>query len=486
MKQHSVKYNFIMNFILSASQFIFPLITFPYISRILLAEGNGKITFATSVANYFLMVASLGIPTYGIRACAQVRNDRIKLSKTVHELLIINSITTLLVIITYVICIFAVPRFRTDASLFWINGINIVLNIVGMNWLFQALEQYDYITIRSLIFKAISVFLMIIFVRKEQDYLIYGVITVFAAVGSNLFNLLRARCYIDFKWIGNYELIKHLKPILILFAQSVAVSIYTNLDSVMLGFMKTDVDVGYYSAAVKIKTVLVSLVSSLGNVLLPRMSYYAKAGKENDFLMTMQEALNFTLLMSFSLAAYFSLFSDECIRFLAGNGYTGAVIAMQIITIAVIPIGVTGVLGVQVLTAIEKEKYVLYSVIVGAVLDFVLNLIFIPIWGAAGAALATTVAEFCVLIVQLFFTRELMFRIRKELRGHIYLILTSISIVLSSGAKYLTVSSAFLKLIVSAAIFFITYGIGLFVVRDEFIVKIISVATKKIKKKREN
>ena len=292
MKQHSIKYNFLMNFVLSASQFIFPLITFPYVSRVLLAEGSGKVTFVASVANYFSMVASLGIPTYGIRACAQVRDDRDKLSKTAHELLIINSITTLLVVVTYIACVLLVPRFRTERTLFLINGINILLNMFGMNWLFQALEQYDYITFRSILFKIVSVFLMLALVHEKTDYVIYGGIAVFAAVGSNLLNLLRARKYIDFKWIGNYNLRRHIKPIMVLFAQSLAVSIYTNMDTVMLGFMKEDVDVGYYNAAVKVKTILLSLVSSLGSVLLPRMSYYAKEHMKMKFMETTSMALN--------------------------------------------------------------------------------------------------------------------------------------------------------------------------------------------------
>ena len=120
-KQHSVRYNFIMNFILTTSQFLFPLITFPYISRVLLATGNGKVTFVASVANYFMMVASLGIPTYGIRACAQVRDDKDKLSKTAQEIFLINLVMTLLVCITYVICLYTVPRFQADRTLFWIN-----------------------------------------------------------------------------------------------------------------------------------------------------------------------------------------------------------------------------------------------------------------------------------------------------------------------------------------------------------------------------
>ena len=468
IKSHSIKYNFLMNFILSASQFLFPLITFPYISRVLLAEGSGKVAFASSVANYFLMVASLGIPTYGIRACAQVRDDRTELSRTAQELLFINFVTTVLIAITYVLCILWVPRFRADETLFWVNGINIVLNMVGMNWLFQALEQYDYITFRSLAFKVASVILMLVLIHRKSDYVIYGGITVFAAAGSNILNLFRARHYIDFKWLGGYHFRRHIKPILILFAQSLAVSIYTNLDTVMLGFMRSDIDVGYYNAAVKIKSVLLSLVTSLGGVLLPRMSYYAKEDMQEKFSETMTMALNFTMLISLPLAVYFSMFSADCIQFLAGDGYAGAVRAMQIITLSIVPIGLTGILGVQVLTAIEKEVCVLHSVIVGAVLDFILNLAFIPEMGAAGAALATTIAEFAVLGVQLLYTRDLISGVKNRLHGKAYFLL----LFPASFCAYLThglgLNSVFVELVVSAGAFFLVYGTGLLLIRDEF------------------
>lgn len=486
IKQHSIKYNFLMNFILSASQFIFPLITFPYVSRVLLADGNGKITFAASVANYFIMVASLGIPTYGIRACAQVRDDKEKLSKTVQELLIINTITTAITTTIYVICIFLVDRFHEDKTLFWVNGIGLVLNMVGLNWLYQALEQYDFITVRSLAFKALSIILMLVFVRQQSDYVIYGVITVFAAVGSNLLNLFVAHRYVDFRWRGKYNLRKHLKPIFVLFAQSLAVSIYTNLDTVMLGFMKTDADVGYYNASVKVKTILVSLVTSLGNVLLPRMAYYAKEHKEKEFTHTMTLALNFTALISIPLALYFSMFSAESIQFLAGNGYSGAVLPMRIITISTIAIGFTAVLGVQVLTAIEKERYVLYSVIVGAMMDFLLNLIFIPHMGAAGAALATLIAEFAVLAMEIFYTRDFLIGIVGDLRVHIYLLMTIIAAAVAGLTKLLSISSVFLTLAISSFAFFGVYGIQLLIVKDELLIKGLSGIVQKVKKSKTN
>ena len=263
-----------------------------------------------------------------------------------------------------------------------------------------------------------------------------------------------------------------MKPILILFAQSLAISIYTNLDTVMLGFLRTDTDVGYYNAAVKIKSILVSLVTSLGNVLLPRMSYYAKEHKKREFLDTMGMALNFTMLMSIPLAVYFCMYSMESIRFLAGGGYEGAIKAMEIITVSIVPIGVTGVLGIQVLTAIEKEKYVLYSVITGAVMDFILNGLWIPAYGAAGAALATVIAEFAVLVVQLVFTRELLKVIKGNLCGHKYLLLTILSGAAAYGVKMMGIQSNFMVLVVSAVVFYGIYGAGLVLIKDPFVWKV--------------
>lgn len=481
-KTHSIRYNFVMNFILTASQFIFPLITFPYVSRILLAEGNGKVSFVASVANYFMLVASLGIPTYGVRACAQVRDDKEKLSKTVQEIFFINLVMTLLVIFSYVLCVFTIPRFQLEKELFIINGVNILLNMFGMNWLYQALEQYDYITFRSLVFKVLSVGLMFLFVHQKEDYIIYGAITVFAAVGANVLNFIRINNFISFKWYGKYCVKRHIKPIMILFAQSLAVSIYTNLDTVMLGFMKSDVDVGYYNAAVKIKTILLSLVTSLGNVLLPRMSYYAKHKLKNEFKDTMVKALNFTVLLSIPLVIYFVLYAKESILLLAGAGYAGAVLAMQIITIAVIPNGLTGVLGIQVLTALEKEKYVLYSVTLGAIVDLLLNLSFIPQYGAAGAAFATTIAEFTVLAIQVSVTKNMLVEVKSQLRIFSYVVLATLSGIICLAIKVLNVNSTFLLLLLSAITFFGVYCIGLIICKETIVLELIDSIKNKLKK----
>ena len=221
----SLKINFIMNVILSMSAFLFPLITFPYVSRILKPEGMGKISFATSLITYFDMIAQLGVPTYGIRACAKVRDDKEKLTRTVHELFFINICMCVLAYITLGGALVLVPRLQEDRTLYIIVSATILFNAIGMEWLYKGLEQYTYITVRSILFKFIAVILMFILVRQKSDYVVYGGITIFAASASNILNFINLRKYIGVKLIGNYHPKKHLKSVVIFFAMACASTI---------------------------------------------------------------------------------------------------------------------------------------------------------------------------------------------------------------------------------------------------------------------
>ena len=319
----SVKFNFIMNFILTASSFIFPLVTFPYATRILLPEGTGRVAFATSAVSYFTMFAMLGIPTYGVRACAKVKNNKEELSRTVHEIMILNLIMTTLTYIVFFISLVSVKRFQQDQELLLVSSVAIILHTLGVNWLYQGLEEYAYITVRSLIFKFIGLILLFVFVHSSEDVMIYGAITVFTGYGSYIWNTLRLRKMIYLKPCGPYHFRRHLKPIVVFFAMSVATSIYTNLDTVMLGFMNTNTELGYYNAAVKIKSILVSLITSLGTVLLPRLSYYYETRQKDEFMRMISKALNFVLLLSLPLSLYFIMFAKESILFLSGENFLG-------------------------------------------------------------------------------------------------------------------------------------------------------------------
>ena len=467
-----------MNFIMSASSIVFPLITFPYISRVLMATGNGKVATASAVITYFNMFASLGIPTYGIRACAKVRDDKEKLSKTVQELLIINSITMLLTLLVFVFTVILVPEFSAEKELYVINGIGMVLNMFAITWLYNALEQYAYITVVNMIVKVVSLVLMFLLVKKPEDYILYGGITVFASSASYVFNFVYATKFITLKKSGTYNFRVHMKPILRFFAMSAATSVYTNLDVVMLRFMQGNTEVGYYNAAIKVKTILVTLITSLGTVLLPRLSYYVKKEKIDDFYRMIGKAVNFVVIAGLPLMIYFMLYARESIQFLAGEGYEGAILPMIILMPTVLLIGLSNITGIQILTPQNLEQQVLNSIVCGAVVDFLLNLVLIPKMASSGAALATTVAELVVLIVQCIYLKKMLKDIIRNVSGMkigLAMILGTIAgiavkmLLNLTGTGWSLEIQAFLMLAVSACVFFGVYGVALLVTKEEFV-----------------
>lgn len=483
MKQKSLKLNFIMNAVLSVSAFIFPLITFPYVSRILLPEGTGRVNFALSLIEYFVMLAMLGIPTYGIRICAQVRDDKMKLSRTAHELLFINLFMSVVSYGVLALALLFVPRLLEDRLLYIIVSANIILNAIGMEWLFKALEQYSYITVRSIIFKAIGVVAMFLLVHKQSDYMIYGAITVFSASASFILNFIHARKYITMRMLGEYNLKRHFKPVLVFFAMACAVTIYTNLDNVMLGFMTGDVDVGYYNAAVKIKMILAAIVTSLGNVLLPRVSYYVKKGMMEEFKRVCAKALNFVFLLATPLALFFILFAANGIYLLSGPAYTGSILPMQIIMPTVLLIGLTGIMGLQILVPLGKEKYVLYSEIAGAVTDLILNWILIPKMGAAGAAVGTLVAEFVVLCVQFFVLRERLAETWRSIRYYKILIAMAAGTAACVWVLFMDFSNI-VALLIAAVLFFGVYYGMLLLLKEELTVSITKQIIDRLKRRK--
>lgn len=483
-KIHSVQFNFIMNAILTVSSFVFPMITFPYASRVLLVENYGKVTFATSVLTYFAMFAALGIPNYGIRACARVRDDKVKLSRTAQELMIINLITSAITYVAFFVSLIFVKRFQQDSTLLIINSVSILLNTLGVTWLYSALEQYSYITVRNIVCKIISIILMFIFVHNPSDYVIYGAIAMVASGGSNLLNFLNLRKCIILKPLGNYRFKQHLKPIFIFFATSVAISVYTNLDTVMLGFMTDDIQTGLYGASVKVKNLLTGVVSSLGNVLLPRLSLYVSNQESDKFYETLSKVLNFLLLISLPLTIYFVFYSRTSILLFSGVEYEGATLPMQLLMPTVFLIAISGLTGNQMLVPLGRERVVMTSVICGALVDFGLNWIFIPKWGAAGAAAATLVTEFVVLAIQLFFLRTLAWKVARGVRYRPILVsLLAATAVGFLTYRFLHISSYFWTLAVSAVLFFGTYFVLLLLQKEPFLCENLGAALNFVKEK---
>lgn len=474
MKIHSVKYNFIMNAILTVAGIIFPLITFPYISRVLLVEGSGKVAFATSVVTYFTMFASLGIPTYGVRACAIVRDNKEKLSKTVQELLIISGGTTLLTYIVFGISLFVIPEFAQERTLLLIVGLGIGLNTIGVQWLYNALEQYSYITTCSILFKVIGMILMFLLVKESSDYQIYGGVYVIASFGSYVLNFICLRKFVTFQKTGTYQFKQHLKHIMVFFAMSAGASIYLNLDVVMLRFLQSNEAVGYYNAGIKVKTVLVTCVTSLGTVLLPRLSYYIETADKKAFQLMVGKAFRFVFVAASAVTVYFSIFARESILLLSGEAFLPAVGPMMILMPTVLLIGLSNVTGIQILTPNGREREVMYSIWGGAILDFVLNLIVIPKFSANGAALSTLLAEGMVLLLQCWFLRDVLWSYIRQVQCWKIVIALAVASVMTIPVKILIDSGVFVTLLVSAIVFFGGYAVVLLFLKEPFVSEILN------------
>lgn len=479
--QKSIKVNFIMNIILTGSSYIFPLITFPYISRILQATGNGKLNFALSVINYFVMFASLGIPMYGIKACAIVRDNKHELSKTVKELFILNFITSTVSFVVLLAMIAVVSKLQDYAELLLIDSVAIWLNLIGMEWLFKGLEEYAYITNRSIAFKIIGIVLMFIFVHKPSDYVVYAIITLIGSSGSLVLNVLRCRKLINFKIQGRIDLKKHIKPMVSFFLLSASWTVYTNLDSVMLGFLTNDAEVGYYAAAVKLKSILVSTISALGTVLLPRLTNYYSENRKSEFYSLLKIDGQFITISALYFTSFCVINAREIIIFLSGNTYLPAVPAMQIISISILFIGFSTMLGTNVLVPVGRENITMIATLIGLVIDALLNAIWIPTYGAAGAAAATVIGEISIFAFEAFYLRKSirqMFDMISLLKEFIAIIVATAVLLFSKKIFIQMISNELLIIIFTGVIFSIIYLIVLLFFRDALTNKVFNNAIK--------
>lgn len=401
----SITKNLILNMIKTAMSIIFPMITLSYASRVLGVKGIGKVSYGDSIVSYFVLIAALGISTYGIREVAKVKENQEKMNQLVIELLTINVVTC---IITYVIfgIVLQVPMFSAYKKLLIIQSVTILLNTIGVEWLFSALEEYVYITIRSILFQIIAIILMILFVKNTEDYCKYAAICVFAASGSQILNLWYSRKFVNIG-IKNIKNIKvHLKPILIIFGTNVASVIYMSLDTTMIGIIRDVGEVGLYSAAVKIVKIISTLLASISTVMLPRLSYYIENKKNKEYELLLEDSSNYTMMISIPCAIGLIIVSKDVIRVFSGTKFEEAYIALSILAFNQIFSSIDRILAWQVLMPIRKEKIVFFSTIIGAVSNFLLNLVIIKLLGYNGAAITTFISELIVFLVLVVVCRK--------------------------------------------------------------------------------
>lgn len=406
MNERKTIKNLALNIIRVALNLLFPLITFPYVSKILGPVNLGKVNFTSSVVNYFVLIASMGIPSYGVIVCAKARENTEKLKKTICELLYINIVLVVLAYFLFFASLLCVAKFQADRTLFLVQSISILLTAAGVDWIYSALEDFAYITIRSIIFKIISAALILILVKTNDDYILYAAILVLSGVGSCVLNLVHARQYIRLYPIKKLKIKQHMMPILTFFAASIAATISSNLDTTMLGFFKGDYEVGIYSFAVKIKNLLIMVDSAILAVFVPQFSMYAQSGKLEQYKKSVrllsQMMFTFACVMSFFAVGFYS----DVITILGGEQYSTAKAPLIILTLCLIVLSMTWTLGVGVLQPLGREKDYAKGITVSTVTNIIFNVCLIPPFGSTGAALATIISESVLLMCYWYMLKD--------------------------------------------------------------------------------
>lgn len=401
---------------------LFPLITFPYASNVLQVENLGRVNFASSISGYFVLFAGLGISSYAVREGSKYVNDREKLSKFASEMFSINMISTLMTYAVLALVLLGSSKLRGYADLIVILSLQIFFTTIGTEWIFTIFEEYTYITLRSLLFQVLSLAALFALVKTKDDYCIYAGITVFSAVGANLLNVFRVRRYCTIHWTTKIDWKTHLKPILVIFASSLAATLYVSSDTTILGILGTDYNVGIYAVATKIYIIVKTLLSAVLMVSIPRLSYYAGNGEKIAFNQLFQRIFDALIVVVLPAVVGLFLLSREMVLFLSGESYLDAVKPLQILSLALLVCLFGWLYNSCALLPYRKENQIFWITLFSGVLNVGLNILLIPRFQENAAAFTTLLAEFCSMVLCIRASKGLV-RIRIDLQ-----------IVLSVGA----------------------------------------------------
>lgn len=419
--------NSIINMLRVVLQKCFALITFPYTSRVLGPEYIGRVDFAQSVMTYFTLIAAFGVASYSVREGARIRDDRKKLDVFASEMLSINLVTVFLAYAMFLIVYF-LPRFTMYRNLLLAFSVTIILNALGMEWIYNIFEDYTYITLRALGFQVLSVILLFTCVKSEKDYFIYALILVIASVGSNVLNFLRARRYVDIKLTFSRSLLRHIKPMTLIFVMNVAVSIYLVMDRSMLGLITgSDTEVGLYATAINVTSIISACLTSVWSVITPRVAYALENDKSQvDRLAALTG--NTILMLAIPAAVGVALLSGDILWLFAGDEFLPATSTLRLLMIEVIISGVNGFLINQLFITYRKDKQASIAVVLGALANIIMNAITIPMIGRNGAAISTCLSELTIFIFACVAGREI-FKVERLLKQVMQSLVATLTIV---------------------------------------------------------
>lgn len=402
----SLRKNLISNLILTSSNVLFPLITFPYVTRILSNDSYGRTSFIDAFTGYFLTFTFIGIPFYGVREVAKLRNEPEKYSKLVFELGGLQFVLSIFFSGVFLMLTIFVPVLHENASLVRIACITIIATSFSIDWFFQGVEKFSYITSRSLFTKTLNVIAILLLVRAKDDYFIYyliGVLTIVMNSGWNFVYFLRS---FYTRFTERLTISPHIKPLLILFSINVSISIYTGLDTIILGLFTNTSTVSLYTVPLKLVKMYWTVVSGIGIVMIPRVSALFVEDDRDGITELIKKSSSIVFLLTIPFSAFCLAFPDEILFVISGEKYMQAASALRILSPVPLIIGFCNVLGTQYLLPIGREKSILHATIAGLIVSLGLNFSLIPILANVGSSIACIVAESTVCIYIFFAARK--------------------------------------------------------------------------------
>ena len=408
-KEKSIAKNSVYYSIYQALNVIFPFISGMYVARILLPDAVGTVAYAQNIAQYFVILAFLGIPTYGVREIAKVRNDPNARSKIYSELMVINFISTCVFLTMYLVLIFEVSSFRSNLSLYLITGISIALNAINNAWLYEGLEEFRFISIRNIVFKALSLLALVIFVRGPEDYLLYSLISALGTAGNYVINIIY----------------RHIESIFLLVVVNLAIELYTLVDVTMLGAMANSKNVAYYSYASRINKIFIQVINTFTIVIVPRIAFYYKEGWKDDFNKLLSKTLETIFVFGIPLIAGIQVCASDAITLIYSAAFLPSANVLRILCWVLIISPVGYLLGSRVLLVTDHEKTMVLCVGIGAFVNIIGNSILIPRYVEYGAAIASVISEIVVMVVYVGFGKR-YFHISGENKNIIKIVLAAI------------------------------------------------------------
>lgn len=400
MKRKSLSINAVLNTLKMVLGYIFPLITIPYITRVLQVEAVGVVNFSNSIISYFVLIAGLGVGTYAIREGTQYRDNRSSISQFVSEVFSINVYSTIVSYILLFLTIAVVPKLKDYAFAIIILSVEIIFTTIGVNWVCNIYEDFVFIAIQSIGVQAISLLFTLIFVKAPSDLYKYIAIVAFSKSASNIINFIYIRIkYCRFKFLIHFNLKNHIKPILIMFSTSVAMTIYVSSDTTMIGFILSDYQVGLYSTAVKIYQIVKNVLAAVLTVLIPRFAILIKENDKNAICRLFSKVFNLLSIMIFPATVGLIITSTDVVRLVAGINYVEGSDSLRLLCVAISFSLVATLYASCILIPNRMEGIVFKATVISAVVNILLNILLIPLWGINGAAITTIIAEAIVCVI---------------------------------------------------------------------------------------